>query len=399
MVTAEAGLEASVEAVASPPAPGVPTIGSQDSESSSSSSSEPSPPPSPTLGVPPVLIRPSDLSLVSDPPPLPPPAVVADVPPPVRATLMPLQSPPPCPPAETSPLLAKAIVEPLAVAGAESDDDETMLGDIVNAKVAVEMNKFITEFTKGGKSVGIAAFLIFALKYRKRVRIWYGLQCQDLLDAYIPWAASTITDKALCDAVGCTLADKGELRSIEEGAEKTNHWVAALPSAVPAPSLGEDGPVPGLDGGETEVTRTFHAQYLSFSLTVTATTTDGNCAFDVMCMMLDWDRTEQNRKLLRSELSVFALKHIGNRAFVAMLSKVGEVNMHLGLFELESAGMSLLEDGVQVTLPDCPQPTVGAAKPEFTDDEIQALRWKCRIPKEPVEFVIDMLMRLPQIQL
>ena len=79
-----------------------------------------------------------------------------------------------------------------------------------------------------------------------------------------------------------------------------------------------------------------------------------------------------------------------------MLSKVGEVNMHLGLFELESAGMSLLEDGVQVTLPDCPQPTVGAAKPEFTDDEIQAMRWKCRLPNVPVEFVIDMLIRLPQ---
>ena len=83
-------------------------------------------------------------------------------------------------------MLAKAIVEPLAVAGAESDDDETILGDIVNAKVAVEMNKFITEFTKGGEPVGIAAFLIFALKYRKRVRILVRLAMRRLARCLYP---------------------------------------------------------------------------------------------------------------------------------------------------------------------------------------------------------------------
>ena len=136
--------------------------------------------------------------------------------------------------------------------------------------------------------------------------------------------------------------------------------------------------------------------YLSLSLRVEETIRDGNCAFDVMCLMLGWKRLEENRRLLRCELGTFALKHVGKRAFVAMLSSVGEVKEHLGLFELGSAGVSLLEDGFQETLPDCPQPTVGAAKHEFIDDDIQALRWKCRIPKAPVEYVIDMLQRLPK---
>ena len=41
-------------------------------------------------------------------------------------------------------------------------------------------------------------------------------------------------------------------------------------------------------------------------------------------------------------MAAFALKHVGNRAFIAMLHSVGELTTHLGLFELGSAGAELV---------------------------------------------------------
>ena len=43
-------------------------------------------------------------------------------------------------------------------------------------------------------------------------------------------------------------------------------------------------------------------------------------------------------------MGAFALKHVGNRAFVATMHAVGEIGTHLGLFELDSAGAALLAD-------------------------------------------------------
>ena len=92
------------------------------------------------------------------------------------------------------------------------------------------------------------------------------------------------------------------------------------------------------------MTTTFYATYLSLSLHIAKTVMDGDCGLDVMCLMLAWKRCKQNRDLLRNELGAFALKHMGNRAFVAMLHEVGELSTHLGLFALDSAGEALLAE-------------------------------------------------------
>ena len=119
-------------------------------------------------------------------------------------------------------------------------------------------------------------------------------------------------------------------------ARNTNHWVAAYPAGGHVPSLGE---------GESEATTEFYAIYLSFSLHIVKTVMDGDCGLDVMCRMLAWTTGKQNRDLLRNELGAFALKHMGNRAFVATMHAVGEIGTHLGLLELDSAGAALLADG------------------------------------------------------
>ena len=106
----------------------------------------------------------------------------------------------------------KAIVEPPAVAGAEDHGDDVLaVGDLYNESVAKDMNKLILELTKARAYVGTSAFLIFALKYRLRVRVWYGQRCEDLLAVHASWANNAISKNAVCDAVCCRVSGSGDL--------------------------------------------------------------------------------------------------------------------------------------------------------------------------------------------
>ena len=71
------------------------------------------------------------------------------------------------------------------------------------------------------------------------------------------------------------------------------------------------------------------AFYASLGVAVSATVVDGDCGLDVMCLMSGWTRCNPNRHALRYEPAAVALKHSGNRAVVAMLRHVGELNAHL----------------------------------------------------------------------
>ena len=304
-------------------------------------------------------------------------------------------------------------MKPPAVAGAEDHGGEVVaVGDLFNESVAKDINAFLLDLTGEGRTgesryVGASAFLIFALKYRLRVRVWYGLRCEDLLAVHAPWANTAISNNALCHAVCCHIREGGVLAEIENEAQNTNHWVAAYPEGGHVPNLGEGGPVLSLGEGESEVTATFCAKYLSVELHIAKTVADGDCGLDVMCLMLAWKRSKLNRDLLRLELAAFALKHMGNRAFVAMLHGVGELRTHLGLVELDSAGKVLLADELhQESLqelhhgdgaaPPAALQTLDASARHFSDEEILAMRWKCRLQKASPEFVIDMLQRIPE---
>ena len=352
-----------------------------------------------------------DKSVVA-PPPLPPPSgsgtLPEVVPPPERAALLPVPIDKPCPPVEASSVPPKTIVKLPAVAGAEDDGDEALpVGELYSESVAQGMNTVIVDLAKAGAYVGTSAFLIFALKYRVRVRVWYDQRCEDLLAVHAPWATNAISNHAFCDAVACRLRQYGELESINDDSRNTNHWVAAYYAAGGhVQSLGEDGPDLSLGEGASDVTTEFYGIYLSLSLHIALTVMDGDCGLDVMCLMLAWKRCKMNRCLLRRELSAFALKHLGNRAFVAMLYGVGELRTHLGLFELDSAGATLFADETQEAVQelhhgDGAAPAVVPQSPDararhFSDEEIRAMTWKCRLQKASPEFIVDMLQRLPE---
>ena len=231
----------------------------------------------------------AEKSQVAPPPPPAPKSTMAEVvPPPGRATLLPMPSATPCQPVAAPVVAQKQTVETPAVAGSEDVDDEVVAATVLeNAEVAAEMNKFIKELQAPCKYVGISAFLIFVLRYRLRVCVWYGTRCEDLLSAYAPWPSDVITHKALFQAVCCKYRGDGSLDFIWDNPQHTNHWVASIPIG--------SGDYHSHGDGESEVTDTFYGIYLSLSIRIVTTVLDGDCGLDVMCLMLGWKRCKQNR--------------------------------------------------------------------------------------------------------
>ena len=127
-------------------------------------------------------------------------------------------------------------------------------------------------------------------------------------------------------------------------------------------------------------------------------------------MLHDWLETLQaEADILRYEMAAFALKHVGNRDFIAIMHSVGELTTHLGIFGLGSVGAELLV-GASVELPvssalevhhgDGGGSFVGAGTPEaaqwnFNDEGISVVTQKCRLQKFSPEFVKELLRRLP----
>ena len=108
-------------------------------------------------------------------------------------------------------------------------------------------------------------------------------------------------------------------------------------------------------------------------------------------------------------MAAFALKHIGNRAFIEVLYTLGELASHLGFFELESAGAELVVGAGTELVVSAAQGShhgngggahVDAAVPEamqrgFNDEEISAVTWRCRLQMSSPEFIHELLIRLP----
>ena len=293
-----------------------------------------------------------------------------------------------------------------AVAGLDDDAidadaiDSLVAGSgLYDERVAAEINKFVCSMEAARAYIGISMFVIFALRYRVRVFLWFGDLCEDALLKYAPWANHAVSVVGKCHAVSCSLRDGGSVCGLGGEAMRTNHWVAGFPidgGSAPPALHGV-----GLADSTCEQTRFFYAQYLSHSVQLEATVADGDCGLDVMCCMLGWTRSSVNRNHLRSELCTYILEHAGNRAFVAMLRVSGEIQGHLGLYEIEAAGAALVGaagvehrhgDGVAADAL-VEGPTEGQR--HYSEDEVLALRQKCQLPAAGREVIVAMLARLP----
>ena len=340
--------------------------------------------------------------LLVAPPPAPLPAKAISFSPPERAALhTALSAAAPLPP-EAAPLPAKAAALPAtgspsaskgppAVAGeahfaaGEADPEEPVV--LPSATLALEIKRFVDDLQETGSYTGVAAFMVFALLKQLRVFVWHGSQREDIIAKYAPWASTQIPAAAPFEAIACRLSvsDAGVYsHHIVEDPREVNHWVACVDQG------GRHG-----DGAEAddEETLTFQAIYLSFNRIVTCTVCDGDCGLDVLCLMGGLSRCRLQRDSLRTELSAFVLKHAGNRALISILFQLVEVTEHLGLFELAAAGAELVVDDAHHGDGEAPRPIRAR---DFTEEELCAVRWKCKFNTASPEMLQTLMRALPE---
>ena len=98
--------------------------------------------------------------------------------------------------------IASAVAEVPALVDADTENT-SVVAEPLHAAVAEELAQFLGELRRTRVPVGIAAFVLCALVYRKRFRIWYADTSADIVETYAPWAGAYITESATVDAVGC----------------------------------------------------------------------------------------------------------------------------------------------------------------------------------------------------
>ena len=254
--------------------------------------------------------------------------------PPGRATLYPL---PKATPLSIS--AAKHRLELTGASAADNDDDEPVLMKVaISEKVAMETNAFIKQLSDDKRYVGIAAFVVFALRYRLRVFLWHGTESCNVLQQFAPWAVDHIETPAvgLVTGISCRINEKGALVSHGDALHRMNHWVGGLLD----PAFYE-GDVPSGPSEEvlnkTEEELEFHAMYLSMHINIIETCRDGDCGLDVMCVMGGRPRGIVPRQAIRGDLAAFVHKHRENKALLHMLKGLGELT---GLEDLGEMNLS-----------------------------------------------------------
>lgn len=348
------------------------------------------------------------------PPPSPGPALPppSPIPPPKRAALpqgsiaCPLP-PPPELPSDSQALKERRCLRHKAKISETDDSDNELLvvGELASPKLAQQINRLTQELGERRAYAGVSAFLLFALHRRLRVFVWYGAEREDIVKKYAPWASDSMVMDAAFEAVATCLKDGLNLIADPRA---TNHWVACIKA---------DGRSTNYDmATHNETTQTFIALYYSVDRIIIETICDGDCALDVMSLMCGMQRRATSRMTLREQLSRFLLSNAGNRALISSMFQLGEVSEHLGLYELESSGAALTRPADSSPAPwhheegrqgSCEPARHGDGMPKrhgngmlehcrsFTDDEFNAVKWKCRLDKASPETVTNILQNLP----
>ena len=79
---------------------------------------------------------------------------------------------------------------------------------LTNPIVAADMVPFLDSMQGTGENLGIAAVVVFALRYRLRVHVWVQDQCLDVVKEYAPWAVGFVNHRPIYDAISCRVSRK-----------------------------------------------------------------------------------------------------------------------------------------------------------------------------------------------
>ena len=140
----------------------------------------------------------------------------------------------------------------------DTTDDEAVAvpGGLTNTEVAAKVKRYVWELVQPSCCIGISAFVLFALRYRKRVTIWFDLEETDLLAAHAPWATTYITEAPPVCVISCRVVQgesEGCLSLHGLDLHLMNHWVAGYPDAsIPDVGILGEGDAPNSEDKEIE---------------------------------------------------------------------------------------------------------------------------------------------------
>lgn len=209
-------------------------------------------------------------------------------------------------------------------------------------------------------------------------------------------SALSLTLTRSCSFVG------GQVQLGQDTLQEMNHWVAAVPDEE---SVVTDELV--ATEGTSDNTIEFVAKMKSLLRLLIETTTDGDCGLDTMCLMLGQARTPLNRNRVRQELVELVLSHQGNRALISALGQTNELQHNIGEYELEAAGRELFAHHCHgaalahhchcaaLAVPDEPPLSLAVpAERHFSEEEIAAFVWKCRLQKHGRATVVGLMKQI-----
>jgi hypothetical protein len=266
--------------------------------------------------------------------------------------------------------MLSAVVEVPALAD-DDTEDISVAAELSNPAVTADLAHFMEHLLTPRTKVGIAAFVLFALLFRKRVRIWYSDQSDEIVSRHAPWAVEYVTESTTVQVVACKLQEGGRLRKCDPDlhGQDMNHWVGAWPLDEALPVVAEAF----LDEEDEETIR----HYRLHGLQIERTDGCNDCGIDTMSLMLGEERSLENRTEIRRKLVQFLKDHRGNRALISMLFEVGELQHHFGLHDLESAAEELFTHRCRGVEPAEQRSEIAVPESRhLTDEEIDA--WRVR---------------------
>ena len=214
--------------------------------------------------------------------------------------------------------------------------------------------------------VGYSAFLLFALHHKCQPCIWEGGVHINLLEAFAPWALAGAA-KLHVVAIPCAVvSDASGIPSWapisdEHPLHETRHFIAG--ASAPVTPIGDN-------------TDAFTAFYTKLGVVHLPTLADGDCALDVMLMMLGRVTSLDARTQLREELSDYLMANLSCDWMQDMMSLCGELDKD----DIDKARAN----GHPTSVPPPPEPsTVAGVAPPLPDlaaaplDEAtaEAMRW------------------------
>ena len=151
--------------------------------------------------------------------------------------------------------------------------------------------------------VGYSAFILMGLVYGCRPFAWEGPSLIDLIKVFAPWAEELCTQECPVQTIPCALvATEGcsvECAPISQ--EYPLHRCVHYIAGINIPKTARVCPISRVPIAEF---------YASLGVSTILTVADGDCAFDVMAMILARPTSFETRKTLRVEISDYLLERI-----------------------------------------------------------------------------------------